>query len=318
MLAKTKINKPARLLGAAIALSVMVGAPMAQAGKVPGPLVDVNWLKANKANVVLLDVRKKAASFTKTGHIPGAIVVPWKQVRAKKKVGGVELIKMLPSAASFARLMKASGVNKDSAIVITTNGNSSPIVFLGTRLYWQLKYYGHDNVAMLDGGTAAWKAAKLPISKDKSAAKPGNWTATAERKEMLATTDDIAMMVKNGSTDLVDARTLDYHLGLEQKKKYVYNNGHIPGSKIVPHDILLAHKGPKTFRSPAQLKASLTAMGVNLSAANATYCNSGHLGSGLWFAMHELAGNKNAKLYDGSMHAWTKDKNHPVTKMKLN
>lgn len=313
-------GRPARHAFVALTVfaSLLVASALASAASVPGPLVDVAWLKANKGKVVILDVRKKPANFEKQGHIPGAVVVPWKQVRGKKTVGGVALIKMLPSAASFARLMKASGVNKDSAVVITTNGLSSPDVFLGTRLYWQLKYYGHDNVAMLDGGNAAWAAAKLPLSKDRSAAKPGNWAPTAERKELLASTSDVAAMVKGGSKSLVDARTLDYHLGLEQKKKYVYNNGHIPGSHIMPHDLLVAHKGPKTFRAAEKLKATLKAMGVDLSAANVAYCNSGHLGSGLWFAMHELAGNKKAKLYDGSMHAWTKDKSRPVTKMKLN
>ena len=295
-----------------------MAATAALAVEVPGPLVDAAWLKANKANVVILDVRKKAANFEKQGHIPGATLVPWGQVRGKKTVGGVDLIKMLPSAASFSGLMKASGVNKDSAVVITTNGLSSPDLFLGTRLYWQLKYYGHDNVAVLDGGNAAWAAAKLPVSKEKSYAKPGNWKVKAERGELLATTEDVAAMVKGGSKSLVDARTLDYHLGLEQKKKYVYDKGHIPGSRLMPYDILVGHKGPMKFRSPASLKATLTAMGVDLSKPTTSYCNSGHLGSGLWFALHELAGNKGAKLYDGSMHAWTKDKSRPVTQMKLN
>lgn len=289
-----------------------------EAGKVPGPLVDVAWLKANKDSVILLDVRKKPADFVKKGHIPGATLVPWKQVRAKAKIGGTDLIKMLPSAASFARLMKASGVNTDSAVVITTSGVASKYVFFGTRLYWQMKYYGHDNVAMLDGGNVAWTEAKLALSNGKSSASPGNWTAIAERKELLATTADVAAMVKSGSTNLVDTRTLDYYLGLEQKKKYVYDNGHIPGSKIVPHNILVTPNGAAKFRSPSQLKSSLTAMGVDLSAPNVAYCNSGHLGSGLWFVMHELLGNKSAKLYDGSMHAWTKDKSRPVNKMKLN
>ena len=307
------------LIRSALALVLLaVTAGLALAAQVPGPLVSVDWLNKNKDSVVLLDVQKKAKFFTAHGHIPGAVLVPWGQVRAKKSVDGVEYIKMLPGAATFARLMKKSGVNKDSAIVITTSGTSSPDVFLGTRLYWQLKYYGHDNIAILNGGNAAWKEAKLSMSNDPSSAKPGNWSATAERKELLATTQDVVALVSAGSKNLVDSRTLDYHLGLEQKKKYVYRAGHIPGSKVIPHDIVLAHKGAKKFRATGDLKATLTAMGVDLSAANVAYCNSGHLGSGLWFIMHELAGDKSAKLYDGSMHAWTKDQSRPVNKLKLN
>ena len=316
-----KMRNPIRSAKVLVVLFVLAMAATisaAHAGKVPGPLVDVVWLNKNAGNIVLLDVRIKPEYFEKRGHIPGAIVVPWEQVRANRKVDGVELVKMLPSADSFAGLMKASGVNSDSAVVITTNGLTSSDLFLGTRLYWQLKYFGHDNVALLDGGNAAWSIAKLSLSKEKSPAKAGNWSPSFERKELLATTADVAEMVKNGSTNLVDARMLDYHLGLEQKKGYVYNNGHIPGSQVVPYYILVTRKGAKKFRNAAQLKSSLAAMGVKLTAANVAYCNSGHLASGLWFVVYELAGNKSAKLYDGSMHAWTKDSSRPVTKMKLN
>ena len=176
------------------------------------------------------------------------------------------------------KLMKKSGVANDSAVVITTSGRNSSDVFLGTRLYWQLKFYGHDNVAMLDGGNAAWAAAKLPMSTEPSKTKPANFSVRGERKELLATTTDIAAMVKGGSANLVDARTLDYHLGLEQKKKYVYKPGHIPGSKIVPHDLLVAHKGPAKFRSADHIKATLAAMGIDAKSGNTAYCNSGHLG----------------------------------------
>lgn len=309
--------KPIALAFLSLTLSLGVGTARAWALTVPGPVVDVNWLKQNKDKVVLLDVRKKAENFTKKGHIPGAILVPWKKVRAKRVEDGVELIKMLPSPASFARLMKKSGVNNDSAVVITTTGLSAPEVYFGTRLYWQLKYYGHDNVAMLDGGNAAWAAAKLPLSNEPSNPKPGNFTVRAERRELLATTSDVERMVEQGSRDIVDGRTLDYYLGLEQKKKYVYKPGHIPGSKVAPNDLFLAHKGPKTFRSPSEIRATLAALGVDLKAPNTAYCNSGHLGSGLWFVLYELAGNKRAKLYDGSMHAWTK-KDRPVNTMKMN
>ncbi|MEG3617702.1 rhodanese-like domain-containing protein [Magnetovibrio sp. PR-2] len=283
------------------------------------PLVSAKWLAANMDKVVVLDVQAKDKDFLSKGHIPSAVLVPWKQVRGKAKEGGVDLIKMLPSKASFTRLMKVSGVNNDSHVVITTSGSNSSDVFLGTRLYWQLKYYGHDEVSMLDGGNAAWALSKQALSKSAEAKpQPGNFTARAERKELLTTTADIQSLVNQKSRNLIDARTLDYHLGLEQKKKYVFDAGHIPGSKIVPHDVLLTHGKAAKFRSAEQLKGTLTAMGVDLKSDNVTYCNSGHLGSGLWFVLHELSGNKSAKLYDGSMHAWTKGNTRPVTTFALN
>lgn len=309
------------LAGLAVALAALTSliAAQAMASTLPGPLVDAAWLKANKDQVILLDVQKKPEAFTKTGHIPGAVLIPWKKVRTTMTEDGVSYDKMRLAPADFAKLMSASGVSDDSAVVVTMSGTSASDVYLATRLYWQLKYVGHDAVAILDGGNAAWAAAKGEMSTDASAApQPGTFTVRAERNEMLATTKQVAEGLGSASSTLVDARTLDYHLGLEQKKSYVFAAGHIPGSKVVPYDLLLSHKAPLTFRKPDEIKMTLTAMGLDGAAASTAYCNSGHLASGLWFAMSELAGKSSTRLYDGSMHAWTKDKSRPVTAGKLN
>ena len=109
--------------------------------RVPGPLVDTDWLAANQGKVLVLDVRKDTKSFTGEGHIPGSVLVPWKSVRANKQVMGKTIHGMLPSKESFNALMKSLGANNDSSIVIVTRGHNAPQVNFGTRLYWQLKYY---------------------------------------------------------------------------------------------------------------------------------------------------------------------------------
>ncbi len=303
----------------ALAIAAIAFAASAAAAAVPGPLVDAEWLKANKDAVVILDVQKKPEAFTEKGHIPGARLVPWKSVRTTIDEDGVSYDKMRLAPADFAKLMSDMGVGDDSAVVLTMSGTSPSDVYLATRLYWQLKFVGHDNVAILDGGNAAWSAAKHPISKD-AAEKPvaGSFTVRGVRDELLATTNQVAASVAADSTALVDARPLDYHLGLEQKKSYVFAAGHIPKSKVVPNDLLLAHNPPLRFRKLDEISLTLRALGVDLAAVNTTYCNSGHLASGLWFAMSELGGAKGTRLYDGSMHAWTKDKSRPVTSGQLN
>ena len=309
-------GRPAGIISAAIGLSMMVGTSMALAGTLPGPLVDVNWLKANKDKVVLLDVRKDTGSFVKEGHVAGSVLVPWKSVRENKKVMGKTIHGMLPAKDRFNFLMRKLGVNNNSAIVIVTRGQKAPQVAFGTRLYWQLKYYGHDNVAMLDGGLAAWLAGKNPVSHDAaSAPKPGTFSATAERRELLATTQDVAENVKNGSARFFDARGYDQYLGLFYKKKILTEGGHIPGGKFAGVSTFLAHKGPKKFASSSMIKTALKGIGADGKKTNVSFCNTGHMASGLWFIMHELGGDKNAKLYDGSMHAWTTT-GHKATAMK--
>ena len=96
----------------------------------------------------------------------------------------------------------------------------------------------------------------------------------------------------------------------------MYMSMAIPGAKPYPNELFVAAGGPAKFLPTPQLKDLAKQMGVKTDAKTITYCNSGHLASGGWFMMHELMGNKNVKLYDGSMHEWTLEK-HPVTAMKM-
>ena len=304
--------KSGKLICPALLLTAFIAAQPANAA-VPGPLVDAAWLAANKDKVLILDVRKDTKSFTSEGHIPGSVLVPWKSVRANKKVMGKTIHGMLPSKERFNALMKSLGANNDSSIVIITRGHNAPQVNFGTRLYWQLKYYGHDDVALLNGGFAKWVADKKPVSKDPAKAPAaGTFAATTERRQLLATTADVEKIVKDKSATFFDARGYDQYLGLFYKKKILTEGGHIPGGKFAASSAFLAHgHGPKTFATATKIKMALNGIGANGKAV--AFCNTGHMASGLWFVMHELGGNKNAKLYDGSMHAWTTTGHHAVS-----
>ncbi|MCG7872594.1 MAG: rhodanese-like domain-containing protein [Candidatus Thiodiazotropha lotti] len=319
---------------AGLALSLL--ALPVQALQVPGPLVDVDWLVKHKSEVVILDVRKDKKSFTAkakkkasiagmqgcgakkgagikvSGHIPGAALVPWKEVRAKRTVDGIPLIKLVPTQSEMESLMQKHGVNKNSAVVITMKGAQSKDVTFATRLYWQMKYWGHENVAVLDGGTAAWDAAGHALSRDKSKPSMGNWTAGSPNTSIMATTAEVEHAIGNG-TQIMDGRTEDFFLGTTYKKKYVYAPGHIPSSKVFPHELLVNGEKAATFLPAKKIAALMKAKGMDANAQTITYCDSGHLSTGHWFIMHELLGNKNVKQYDGSMHEWTKLKKNVDT-----
>ena len=317
-------------------LSILIltvsGINIAGAGSLPGPVVETDWLANNKSNVVILDIRKDVKSFTKRpkykknkktgkiklvkvgGHIPGAILVNYKKLRAAKKIDGRKVVKMIVSKSAFEKLMQASGVNKDSNVVIVSKGQDNGDMTMATRLYWQMKYYGHDNMAILNGGTAQWISDKRKLKTKKSKAKKGNWVATAERKEILATSAEVEAAVK-AKTQLVDTRPISLYLGTWRKKSYVFANGHIPGAKAFPNELLTTPM-PAKFLPVSKSKTLFEQMGINADKQSVAYCNSGHLATGSWFVMSELMGNKNVKMYDGSMHQWTLEK-HDVTKMKM-
>ena len=308
------------------------------ATQVPGPLVDADWLAGNKDDVVILDVRKDTKSFTAeprkgasvaaaqgcgatagvgievAGHIPGATLVDWKHVRTSRTVDGVDLIKLVPTKSEMEELMQSHGVNQGDAIVVVMKGVGSKDVTFGTRLYWQIKYWGHDNVALLDGGTAAWAAAGNPLSRDSSESGKGDWTAGEPNDAILATTSDVSRAIADG-TRIVDARTEEYYLGLDQKD-YVYAKGHVSGAKNLPHPFLVESNRAATFLPAADLASLMQTKGIDPDTPAITYCDSGHLSTGQWFVQYELLGNKQVKQYDGSMHEWTKNEANPVTAMK--
>ena len=316
----------------AISVALFFSVNIAQAVSLPGPLVETDWLAKNKSDVVILEIRKDVKSFTKkpkfkkdkktgksklkkvAGHIPGSILVNYKKLRSNKKIDGRTVQKMLVSKAKFEKVMQKAGVNKDSAVIIVYKGVGNGDLTMATRFYWQMKYYGFDNMAILNGGMAQWIIDKRTVSSKKTKAKKGNWVATAERNEILASSKDVESAVNNKG-QLVDTRSISLYSGTWRKKSYVYNNGHIPGAKPYPNE-LLSSKMPAKFLTVSDSKSLFKQMGIETDKQSITYCNSGHLATGSWFVLSELMGNKNVKMYDGSMHQWTLEK-HDVTKMKM-
>ncbi|MEN8174237.1 MAG: sulfurtransferase [Pseudomonadota bacterium] len=328
---------PTRALGRIILLCFLAIAAQAQAIQVSSPLVDTEWLAKNLDNVVVLDIRRDKNSFIRksggggeiagvqacgakgggaavSGHIPDSALIEWKEIAVKAESGGTQLYDMVPSKGDFEKLMQKSGVNKDSAIVVTNPGDAMPSVADGTRLYWTLKYFGHDNVALLDGGVAKWAAEKRKIDYGRTKPRKGDWQATAERRELMASLDDVQQAVQGGDTQLVDIRSPDYYLGLKYKSKKVAKKGHIPGAKNIPFMVLGKDSGKGTkLYGVEDLRRVAMELGIDPAKPVITHCNTGHLASSGWFVLHELLGNKDARLYVGSMNEWAADPARPVS-----
>ncbi|MCV6639010.1 sulfurtransferase [Candidatus Albibeggiatoa sp. nov. NOAA] len=280
------------------------------------PLVDTDWLEEHQNDVVILDIRAKVKNYTKIGHIPNAVLIEWKKLRANKQVGDVLLERLVPNKADFATFMESKGVSNDSAVVITSQGKNSSDVTMATRLYWTMKYFGFDNMAILNGGTDKWVADGFPITKEVTIPKQGSFTIKTERMELLATTSDIEQAIVDQNVQLIDTRSLNFYLGLTIKP-YVYKKGHIPTAKNFPHDMITYWKAPAVMMDINEIQTSLDALGIDAQKTSIAYCNSGHLATGAWFILSELLNNKNARLYDGSMHEWTKDPSRQTVMMRM-
>ncbi len=299
-------------LGITLALMIFITAHVANAAQ---PLVDVAWIKANGGSAVILDTRGKADYLR--GHIPGAVNTDYGKGGWRVAKDGVP--GMLPDAAALAKLIGGHGIDNNSLVVIVAPGNNSSDMGVATRLYWTFKVAGHDNVSILDGGMKAYLAA---VDKDKKPTNPldkGAVTPTAKtfkvalRMDMIPSTKDVKMALDKG-TKMVDHRPEDQYVGVNYHPK-AGSGSTIPGAVNLPNGWVTENGGGK-FRSKDTLAMLYKAAGVPTSGEQINFCNTGHWASVGWFASSEILGNKDAKMYDGSMLGWLAAKMPTETKIK--
>ena len=326
-----------------VILAGAMGTMSVWAKGLPGPVVDADWLEANSKAVVILDVRADVDSFSKrskgrspvnpcgagikgkgptvvAGHIPGAVLVRWSLVTAQKKVKGRKLDGWLPEQSDFQRLMQRSGVNGDSLVVITSKGEKAVHAAMAARLYFTLKYFGHEQAALLDGGTAGWMQTGRKVDFGRSRAKKGNFKAGPGKAAWIAGLDDVKALShkQHGEEQLLDNREAAAYLGLARGLDKVEEKwkGHIPGAKSLPLSYSVNTMGPSaTLFSTGTVRQVADLTGIDLDKPTTVYCNSGVMASMGWFMLHEVLGNENVRLYDGSMQEWVANEK-PVAVLK--
>jgi thiosulfate/3-mercaptopyruvate sulfurtransferase len=274
------------------------------------PLVDTAWLKIHgkDKNVVLLDIRDKIAEAgvgTKP-YIEGAIVAPYAMAGWRIATNGVP--GMLPPAENVAKLIGDIGMHNDDHVVIVPWGTDSTEFASATRVYWTFRYLGHDTVSILDGGWRQYEAAALPRAAQADTREPVKFSYTLNNA-LRATTADVQQALKDG-TKLVDGRSAEHHLG-KSKSPVVKALGTLPGAVNIAHSRLYSTEDA-LFARPETVRALSRAVGVGETEKTITFCNTGHWASIAWFALSEVEGNKNTRMYDGSMAEWTLDASRPV------
>jgi thiosulfate/3-mercaptopyruvate sulfurtransferase len=242
------------------------------------------------------------------GHIPGALLANFKNLRVDRMINGKKVQYMIPEAADFEKYVRQTGVINGKPIVLVPIGAEVADVDEALRLYWQFKVYGEDEVAVLNGGYMSWLLEGRPFEQIANSAT-GNWSVKGDRtSQLFASSDDVQSAIQNKSANLVDARDAPTYHGLV-KRDYVYDFGHLEGAQLFPTDLMFKNTGGALKFMPAETyRALFKGQGIDPQKDAITYCNSGHLASGPWFLMSEVMGNKRTRLYDGSMHEWTLEK----------
>lgn len=275
------------------------------------PLVDAAWLNDHLGapGLVIIDIRDKTKDGAPyaAGHVPGAVEAQYSAYGWRASIGGAP--GLLPQLDDISGKIAALGINDDTQVVIVPAGTNVSEFGGATRVYWTFKVLGHDNVAILDGGYAAWTAAGEPVSTEATApAAPGNFTAKF-RPELRAEVAEVEQAIAN-DVNLIDARSVAQFIG-QEKTNTVQSLGTIPTAVNINFDKFWDPQN-KRFASKEQIAALVQQAGLTDENGVITFCNTGHLASIAWFGLSEVAGLKNVRLYDGSMSQWTLDPARPV------
>lgn len=269
---------------------------MAAAYANPDVLVDTAWVAQHLTDpqVHLLEVDVDTTAYDQ-GHIPGAVGLHWKRDLE------TPIVRDIASKEQIEGLLSIAGITPDSTVILYGDNNN----WFATYAWWLLKYYGHKDARIMNGGRKKWMDEGRPMTKDVPAPKPTTYRTKELDPSIRAVRDDVLAAAKAKSAVLVDVRSPKEYSGellapeaLPQEG--AQRGGHVPGAANIPWGENVQADG--TFKPADQLKALYEARGVTPDKPVIAYCRIGERSSIAWFALKYLLGYPNVKNYDGS---WT-------------
>lgn len=245
------------------------------------------------ASYYLAAAGRDARAEYRAKHIPGA---GYFDVDALSDAAN-PLPHMLLPPAQFAEAIGRLGAGDDDRIVVYDTSGTN---FSAARAWWMFRIYGHDNVAVLDGGLAAWTAAGLPVESVEVTRPPARFTSRF-RAGLVKSLADVRQALTTGAAQVVDARSAGRFAGTEPEPRHGLRGGHMPGARNVPYASFTGTDGLLLDRSG--LEATLREAGVDLERPVIASCGSGVSACTILLALDVLGHTAHA-LYDGSWAEW--------------
>jgi thiosulfate/3-mercaptopyruvate sulfurtransferase len=270
-------------------------------------LVDTQWVEnhLSDASIRVVEVDENPALYAEA-HIPGAIGFDWRKDLQD------QLRRDFPGPADFGELFGSRGISNDHTVVLYGDRNN----WFAAYTYWYLKYYGHDDLKLMNGPREKWISEGRPTSTDVPAYEPQTFAAQEGDQAIRAYRDDVVAAL-DSSTRLVDVRSpqefsgeLIAMAGYEQEG--AQRAGHIPGAASVPWAQAVESDG--TFKSADDLRRLYSEKGVVGGDPIIAYCRIGERSAHTWFVLHELLGEDDVKNYDGSWTEWGNMVGVPIEK----
>ncbi|MDY0331460.1 MAG: rhodanese-like domain-containing protein [Thiomonas sp.] len=263
-----------------------------------GPLISAQALAAQRAQVRIIDLRDDAAA-PHVAHIAGALPAPYADWRGP--AGNLGKLRPLPE---FTALVRRLGLTADTPVVLVSTGDDPSDFGAPARVYWTLKWLGLKHLAILNGGMTAWRAAGLPLTRQRTPAPtPSAFTPQLD-DALLATRSEVAHDLDRPGTLLLDARPKAFYLGRE-KAPAARRPGTLPGA-LDFDNLRWFQPGSGELPDSATLQRIARQLPQQPGARQTvSFCNTGHWAATNWFVLSELLHRPHVALYPGSMVDWS-------------
>ncbi len=268
-------------------------------------LVTTDWAAdhLNDEGVRFVEVDVDTESYD-SGHIPGAVGWNWKNQLQDT------LQRSIASQDDFEQLLEESGIDNDTTIVLYGDNNN----WFAAWAYWLLKYYGHEDARILDGGRKKWQAENRELTTDEPDLSAGDYSIEEVNEEYRAFRNDVAELIEGDDFGLVDVRSPEEFsgekLGPEGLNEGAQRGGHIPGASNIPWSKAVNEDG--TFKSKEELQKIYENEGVTPDKEIIAYCRIGERSAHSWFVLNELLEYPTVRNYDGSWTEWGNLVNAPI------
>jgi thiosulfate/3-mercaptopyruvate sulfurtransferase len=264
----------------------------------PSALVDAAWVAAHAGdpNVRLIEVNMEGTRAYDGGHIPGAIGWHWKTMLWDP------LRREFPDPETMAARLGAAGIGNGTTVVFY----GEPIQF-GTYGWWVLRYCGHPDVRLLDGGRTRWLREGRPLTAEVPAVAPVRYAPAPPRASLRVLREEILGRLGDPGTVLFDVRSPEEYRGERVAPPNRHDDGaeragRIPGAVHLHFLDLL--REDQTFKAPEEMRRLCEARGVAPAKEVIVYCRLSHRASLVNFALTQLLGYPRVRNYDGSWTEW--------------
>jgi len=286
------------------------GVPTSTGHSVPA-LVTADWLasRLDDSGVRIADVRwylphlgRNGRAEYEAGHIPGAVFVDLDSELAGPPGSGPGRHPIPPSETFGAAMSRAGIASRTHVVAYDDSGGA-----VAARLWWLLRYYGHERASVLDGGLATWRAGGHSERVAVPAFAPANFAARPHPERTVGK-EAVDRLRRDPGAVVLDARATERYEG--RLEPVDARPGHVPGAKSAPYAENLATTAP-VFLSSDALRDRYEQLGVSADKTVVAYCGSGVTACHTLLALH-LAGYRDALLYEGSWSEWSKDPSLPA------